>query len=704
MTLMPAYAGGQVATGGQLGMLGNRSVMDTPFSVTNYTHKTIENQQAKNVQDVLANEPSFINTSTQSGGDFTVIRGFPSQGVNFGRSLNGLAGMAPAMYPSLDYVERVEVLRGPSALLNGFSMVGQTNEGGSVDLVTKKAGDEPLTQLTTRYMSDSQFGAHVDVGRRFGDNKEFGIRFNGSLDGGDTAVDNRRSNSQVGSLNLDYRGERIRLSADFIYQSNKVNVPWNTIVLGGITGVLNKISSVPKAPDGSTDLGAPWSYTLNKSMLGMVRGEVDITDNVTAYAAFGAQRWDQTYWGNAGNGITLLDPSGTVGVPTTQSTSTGYDISSMQAGLRAKAETGGIAHSLNLNLGRFERNYYFGAWGCGYTSAPIAGSTCYAPVGSTSDLEHLVFPTSAAVIEPGRPPRNVNTVGSSIAIADTMSILDERVQFTIGARHQQIESRNFNTTTGAQTSDYNKAQWTPSYALVVKPWERVSLYASYIEDLVPGSIVGVGYANSGQVFAPYTTKQYETGIKVDWGKVTTTLATFQISKPSTIVKPSTSGGLSTLALDGEQRNRGIELNVYGELFQGVRLLGGITFLDARQERTANGTYDGMRAPGAPDFRAVIGGEWDTPFIDGLTLTGRLTYTSDAVVASSRPDLTVPAWTQVDLGARYIMVSPWNHKPITFRFNVDNVFNASYWVVGFPTSGNLYLSSPRTYRLSTTFNF
>jgi iron complex outermembrane recepter protein len=40
------YAGGQVATGGSLGLLGNRSVMDTPFNQTNYTAELIQNQQA----------------------------------------------------------------------------------------------------------------------------------------------------------------------------------------------------------------------------------------------------------------------------------------------------------------------------------------------------------------------------------------------------------------------------------------------------------------------------------------------------------------------------------------------------------------------------------------------------------------------------------------------------------------------------------
>jgi len=71
-----AYAGGQVATGGSLGLLGNRSVMDTPFNQTNYTAELIQNQQARTIRDVLANDPSVRVVQAAGGGaDTLFIRG-----------------------------------------------------------------------------------------------------------------------------------------------------------------------------------------------------------------------------------------------------------------------------------------------------------------------------------------------------------------------------------------------------------------------------------------------------------------------------------------------------------------------------------------------------------------------------------------------------------------------------------------------------
>ncbi len=693
MTLMPPYAGGQVATGGQVGMLGNRSVMNTPFSQTSYTNKLIEDQQARTVNDVMANEPSVI-IGTKGGGrnDWWTFRGFPVQTYLGGNSLNGLPGMAPLNYPSTDFIERVEVLRGPNALLKGTAMNGQGALGGTVDLITKKAGDQPLTQLTTRYMSNSQFGTHLDVGRRFGDNKEFGIRFNGSLDGGDTPVDSQESKFRTAALNLDYRGERVRVSADFVNQASRLSAPTSTLTINGVSGVLGSLSKVPAAPRNEIAFSPSWAEGKHEVTLGMLQGEVDILDNVTAYAAIGKQRYEGAA---TDDDLLLLNNTGSVGIRPARFRDR-VDVLSMQGGVRAKFDTGPVGHALRLDLSRI---------GWAYDSTPLsragAGAGAIIPVGS---LYNPIFPTTP-VFPPYQDIRpGIENKASSIAIADTFSLLNDRIQFIAGVRYNEIDAHSFQySSTNIQSTTYKSSAWSPSYALIVKPRENVSLYANYIQALEVGSIVGRNFANAGELFPPYTSEQYETGIKVDWGSVTTTLAVFQIAQPQTTSIPDPAGGLPRLTLDGEQRNRGIELAAYGELFEGVRLLGGVTFLDARQTKTDSGR-DGWRAATAPDFRAVIGAEWDTPFVNGLTLTGRFTYTGDVVALNRRPDLTLPSWTQLDLGARYTFASAWNDKPVTIRFDVYNVFNESYWKASHPTAGNLLRSDPRTFRLSSTFNF
>lgn len=457
MTPMPAYAGGQVATGGQVGMLGNRNVMNTPFSQTSFTRKLIEDQQARTVNDVLANDPSVMTpaSGTASGWQFETIRGFQTFAHSANRSLNGLPGMAPMASPSTDFVERVEVLKGPSALLNGLA-ANSGNIGGAVNLVTKQAEDEPLTQLTARYASRSQLGGHVDIGRRFGDNKEFGIRFNGSYGGGGTPIHPQRSDGGSAALNLDYRGERVRLSADIVHQAEENN--------GGANYLL--ISSdpfVPKAPDASKSLLPSWAKVSQKITLGMFRAELDITDDITLYGAIGAQKFDRYY---NGNGWTFLnDPSGSYSyLPWAQRAST--DVLAMQGGLRAKATTGPVDHSLNLNLSQSQyRNF----------STPDS----YGPFINAGSIYNPIFGPAPMLPALGPRRNRSETEATSIAIADTMSIFNERIQFTAGVRYQEVGVANWNVNTGALTSDYNGKAWSPAFGLVVKPWENVSLYANY---------------------------------------------------------------------------------------------------------------------------------------------------------------------------------------------------------------------------------
>lgn len=76
----PAYAGGQVAQGGTLGLLGSTNVMNVPFSTVNFTSQLIEDQQARTAADTLINDSS-VRLSTGSNGfdDTFQIRGFPVQ-------------------------------------------------------------------------------------------------------------------------------------------------------------------------------------------------------------------------------------------------------------------------------------------------------------------------------------------------------------------------------------------------------------------------------------------------------------------------------------------------------------------------------------------------------------------------------------------------------------------------------------------------
>lgn len=664
-----AYAGGQVASGAQLGLLGNRGVMDTPFSQTSYTSELIANQQSRTIADVLANDPSVRMVTTSGGGqDAYYIRGFY---YGLGQtSLNGLYGIAPNFAIAANFVDRIDVLKGPSALLGGIPSVGTS--GGSVNVVTKKAPDFDITQLTATYASRSQFGTLVDIARRYGEQKEWGIRFNGSYRNGKTAFDNQSDEFGNAVLGLDYRGERLRVSVDAGYQAENLSPAMR--FMSFLPGM-----PVPRAPDAGTNFIVPWAHWRPRETFVASRAEVDVTDWATVYGAVGYRKATLDF-------ISVSPGVGNLAGDYQSRPLIGYSIyesTSAETGARANVDTGPVNHALSVNYSYTDQPNYND-----FSVGTTVTSNIYSP---------RFVPTQTT----GTPLyRNIVTAeASSVGFADTMSILDKRVQLTVGARRQTVAQRSFDLGTTVATSS-EQSVWSPGYALVVKPFDRLSLYANYIEGLQPGATVPPGYGNSGQMFSPYQSKQTEIGAKVDYGRLIATFSLFQIAQPNVLTVAGLP--LPRQELAGEQRNRGLELNVFGELAPDLRLLGGVALIDARQTRTQGGLNDGKPAPGVAQVNVNLGLEWDTPFVPGFTLTGRVIHTGEQYVDAGNTQL-LPSWTRVDLGARYTFLSPWNGKPIVIRANVENVANASYWASAY-SGGAITVGAPRTYLLSTTFNF
>jgi iron complex outermembrane receptor protein len=669
----PPYAGGQVGTGSQLGLLGNRNVMDTPFNQTSYTAKKAQDQQARTVRDVLIDDPSvrFWAPDGGPGADQLFIRGF--QVGNASATYGGLYGLLPTSSIMPEIAERIEVLKGPAEMLSGMTVEGSL--GGRINVVPKRAPDEALTQFTASYASGTQFGGHADLARRFGSEKQVGARLNVAFRSGETAVINNTDQRALGLLGLDFRGERVRLSADLGYQQQNI---------GGVVPFIALSAGIPLpwAPDARKLFGQAWSSAERKDLFGAARAEVDLTERVTAYAALGAHDWRTTTL-TGGNNILVSNFNGN-GLSTPSNQSSYMTNLTGEAGLRAMVDTGPIGHEVALTGTAFTRE----SGNAFFNGAPYATSI-YNP--------NVMAPNTLGTPHATKTAYNTLT---SLALADTLSAADTRIQLTVGARLQRVIVANFAAVTGAQTDYYDESALSPSVALVFKPWQKVSVYGNYIQGLEPGEIVGPTFANAGEIFAPFKSTQYEVGVKVDWGKFTTTASLFQITRPSTIVDVAT----NTLVPSGSQRNRGLEFNVFGVPTDGVRLLGGFMLLDAVLTSTQGGLTDGWTAPMVPSFQFNLAGEWDLPFVRGLTLASRVIYTGSQYIDTTFPRRSLPEWTRLDLGVRYAFENPGaNGKLLVARFAVENVLDVDYWAGG-GFSNTLNLGAPRTFRLSLTADF
>ncbi|GLS35112.1 TonB dependent/Ligand-Gated channel TonB [Mesorhizobium tianshanense] len=671
-TLPEEYPGGQVARGGRMGVLGNRDVMDTPFNIGSYTAQTIEDQGARTVADVMINDPSVRSTHSSGGMlDSFYIRGFPINEGNFGEiAFDGVFGIAPAYRVFTDYAERIEVLKGPAALLYGISP--NSSVGGTINIVPKRAGDVDLTRFTADYASSLQGGGHVDVSRRFGAERQFGVRFNGSYHGGDTPIDNQTREVSVGALALDYQGERLRATLDVIGQREDFEAPQRPFYpLAGF--------AIPDAPDARLNIQQPWEGSTSEDLSLLGRVEYDLTDEVTLFAAAGGgnSRVERLF----GTPI-ILNSAGDISV-TPQNYVFDVDRRTAETGLRAHFDTAGIDHLVTL-----QASYFHQGLDRGFNSGTAQFTNIYDPV--SRPAQDVPAPTSV-------PTVSENEL-YGFALADTLSMLDEQVQLTLGARWQHVGSENFDATTGAVTSSSDEGVLTPLVGLVVKPWENVSLYANYVEGLSIGDTAPGLAVNAGETLPPYRSRQFELGTKIDFGRVAVTVSAFQIEKPFGQLEAR--GSDLVFVEGGEQRSRGLEFNVFGEVTPQLRLLGGLTLLVGELTKTASAETRGNTPVGVPSVQLNLGAEWDTPFLPGLTLAANVIHTGSQFVDAANTQ-EIPSWTRLDLGARYL--TEINDRPVTFRASVENVFDNDYWA-GVASYGTLAQGAPLTVKLSMTTDF
>ncbi|WP_313027601.1 TonB-dependent receptor [Pseudomonas lopnurensis] len=438
--LTEPYAGEQVARGGRVGILGNQDYMDTPFTSTAYTSQLIQDQQARSVSDVLQNDPS-VRVARGFGNfqELYVVRGFPVYSDDI--SYNGLYGLLPRQYVAAEFIERVEVFRGANTFLNGAAP-GGSGIGGAINILPKRAPNEPLTRLTMGAENGGHGMVATDIARRFGEDNRFGVRLNAAKRAGETTVEDEDRTLDMFALGLDYQGDRFRLSADIGHQYHFIDSPRPSVTPSG---------GIPSAPDADDNFAQPWTYSKEKQTFGTFRAEYDFSGSVTGWLAAGMREGEEQN--------RLAGPTATPSGVTTATRFDNYredDVFTSEFGLRALVQTGTVSHEWVVSAAT-------------YSLENRGAYTFYS--GVTGDLYNPYdgeLPTT--VTWPGGSKSNPKAVErthtQSVAIADTLGFLDNRLLVTLGARRQGIEAKTYDYISGNRLSSYNRYETTPVAGIV----------------------------------------------------------------------------------------------------------------------------------------------------------------------------------------------------------------------------------------------
>ncbi|WP_308905502.1 TonB-dependent receptor [Neisseria mucosa] len=676
-----------------LGVLGKANAFTAPITVVNYDEQALNNTEARTLVDAVAKKDASV---WQFGGESNTLTGLYFRGYQLDArqfSVNGLAGMYGTQGTASVQVGSAQLIKGASTAVNGMDPEGAVS--GSVNIETKKAADEGNRKIGLGWFSNNRAQGTFDLGQRFGENKEFGVRANGKLRHGDTPRHGYSEDNKEFALNADYRGEKLRVAFDSIYAKRKTN--------GGrarMQDIQNANGRLFDAPEGKVNLAPSWQAQNTRGQTNMLTFEWDAFENAQITGGIGYN--NARYYGNFAS-PTVTSSGLTYNSGRARLTDQRFKTLSMNLTARGEFETGPVSHNWSAAFDRIDRKR---------TTYQGARQTRSSVIDPSLDIPTQLAKLDSNLGTAWSATPSVDTVikVNSLAVSDTLGFVDNKYRLTLGGRFQAVEQKNKLNGRKADASRFSPmlmAAWVPQPDLVV--------YGNYMEDLEPSDI---RTDDDGHVTMadPRVSRQFEVGVRKNWGDFVTTLNAFQIKRPGYWRGNTTSGtdfamrknaGLAYSGSEqGMERSRGIEFNTYANLLnKTLRPSFGLMYLQSTVKdypNFADNLVNGVQVAN-PRVIAKAGVEWDTPFAKGLTLNGNVSYFGKSY-QDTQKQYAFPSYTLVDVGARY--KTKLGKNTLTVSSSVENLFNKNYWQVqrGQYDRSFAVVGMPRTYWLKAELDF
>ncbi|WP_334162731.1 TonB-dependent siderophore receptor [Phenylobacterium sp.] len=647
----------------QAGSFRNARVIDTPLTVTVISREVIEAQAARGLYDALRNTGG-VTRSQLSGGtyDNIAIRGILVENRGNYR-LNGALPVINLVEQPLENKARVEVLKGASALYYGF-----VPPSGVINMTTERPLDEAFNEVTIRGDSHGGLIGALDVSRRFAEGR-IGVRTNLAYGEVEPGIDRVQGERALATLAVDVAPtDRLSVQVDYEYIEKDISESPAIALLPAVGGVVR----LPDVPDPSLNLGDTWQRYDAFAQNVMVRANYRISSRWAAKLEVGEAVTERDRFYAQFQNYSLTTGDGQLQVSLTQDQR--FTNRNARAEITGLVDTGPITHELTLGWTANERRSRgFGA------PNQLTPQNLFNP----RRLPQLNFPT--------------RTVLARTSITDEGLYVFDRMawgplQVLGGLRRSDYES--VTTPPTGRITTYRVEETTPLAAVIYKPVDWISLYATYLEGLEEGGTAPQTAVNAFEVLPPAKSDQWEVGAKAEIGRsVVASVAYFEITRPNAFTNPE-----RRFVLDGEVEYRGVEAMASGELTENLSLIASALWLDAEQTR-GTAAIVGKRPENTAEWTASLFAEWRTPWIEGLRLSGGLFYTGDRAV-NPQNQAFIDGYVLAEVGARLSREIAGGET--TFQVNVENVADKKYW----NTAGNglLGVGAPRTVKFRVTRAF
>jgi catecholate siderophore receptor len=635
---------------------------DIPQSITVVTREQIKDQQMLSISDVVRYAPGITAHQGENNRDQIIFRGNSSSADFF---LNGVRDDVQ-YYRDLYNLDRVEILRGPNAMI-----FGRGGGGGVINRVTKEAGFTPLREISLLAGSFNNKRVAMDFDQPFNDKVAF--RANGVYE---------NSKSFRNRVNL----ERYGINPTLTFAPTKQTKLTFGYERFDDTRVADRgISSFQGRPldgDISTFFGNPDDSH--------VKAHVNLG---TATVEYLASKWtvrNRTQFGDYDRFYQNYVP-GAVSADRTQVALTAYNNATQrlnvfnQTDVTFAARTGRIRHTLlvgaefGVQLTDNFRNTGFFNNTATSILAPLSNPTISIPVtfrqNATDADNHLKTKIAATYVQ------------------DQIE-LSRYVQVVAGVRFDRFDLQYFNNRNGDPLGRADDLV-SPRAGIIFKPVTQISIYGNYSVSYLP---------SSGDQFSSLTTitqqvkpekfNNYEAGVKWDVNRfLALTTAVFRLDRANT--RSTDPNDPTRIVQTGSQRTNGFEFGLSGSVTRDWRIAGGYAYQDAFVTSATTAARAGAIVGQTPHHNFSLWNNYQ--ILPRLGVGLGVIHRSD-MFATIDDTITLPSYTRADVAVFYSIT-----ERIRLQANVENLFDKKYFVNA-DSNTNISPGHPRAVRVGLTARF
>jgi iron complex outermembrane receptor protein len=537
----------------------------------------IDEQQITDMTSALMNV-SGIQAGTSAGNrsDSFTIRAFRSSYYAVDSVMLSPAVETNDSYRDLANIERIEVLKGPASVL-----YGRGDPGGLINMVTKKPKLVAEQNYTVQTGSDDFWRGELDFTGPLLADQGLAYRLIGAIQRSDT-----------------FRDTQVPFNRQFLAPSISWQPTDRTRALASLTW-LRQTSPVDRGivatPDaaGNLEVSLPRDRFLGEKFADFesqryefnYRVEHDLTNWLTVRHV---GHYDQGELSLFGINYTRINVDETTGARTVSRTAVQQDEENhsynFQLDAVARFATGSIDHTVVAGL-EYSESYRLRT----FANSPLAAI----------DIDNPIYgarPTGFVL----RPDREVNAKSPAFYLQDQIDI-GERLNLLVGVRYDHAQQSD----AGVTAYESDEKAWSPRVGLVFKPIPNVSLFADYTKSFQAKPEPTL----TGAPIPAETGEQYEVGVKAELfdGRLSLTSAAYQLTRAHVAQQDVNNPGFNLDA--GEQRARGVELDVAGQITDSLRVIGNVAYTDS--EVLSSTDFEvGARLGNVPLWSGSLWGAWE----------------------------------------------------------------------------------------------